>query len=89
MGYLVMFEKPGVINGKYVRKYMVESESDLSNLPSDTSPGSIAYTQGYVDRWEFGINGEWTRISNVGGGGSADLDYIFGSDSGLPYIQEV
>lgn len=87
MAYLKMAEKKGVITGKYLRIYMVDSESDLTDLPDDTAPGSLAHTQGYVDRWEYGGDGSWTRISNAGG--SADLQYLFGSDNGLPYIQEV
>ena len=87
MPYLTMYEKQGVVNGKYLMKYLVGSESDLANLPDDTSPGSIAHTEGFVDQWEYGMDGTWTRI--VQSSGASDLQYIFGSDSGLPYIQEV
>lgn len=59
----------------------------MANLPDDTSPGSIAHTEGFVDQWEYGMDGTWTRI--VQSSGASDLQYIFGSDSGLPYIQEV
>ena len=87
MSYLTMYEKQGVVNGKYLRKYLVDSESDLANLPNDTSPGSIAHTNGFVSQWEYGMDGTWTRIAQSSG--ASDLQYIFGSDSGLPYIQEV
>ena len=74
MSYLTMYEKQGVVNGKYLRKYLVDSESDLANLPNDTSPGSIAHTNGFVSQWEYGMDGTWTRVvqSEV----SLDLQYF-------------
>lgn len=87
MAFTLIAEKQ--VGSGFIRRYLVDSESDLAILPKDTAPASVAHTSGYVDNWEKGHDGSWTRISNGGGGGGADIDWLFGSDNGYPYIQEV
>lgn len=42
---------------------MVESESDLANLPDNYLPGSVAFTAGYADMWQLNSSGEWVRFA--------------------------
>ena len=86
MAYIELFERKGVAANMYLRKFLVSSESDLASLPKDCAPGSVVHTSGYVNRWELGIDGVWTKIPE---GSSVDVSYMLDSDDGLPYIQEV
>lgn len=41
---------------------MVDSESDLENIPNTVPPGSLAYTAGYQAMWQKGLDGNWVSI---------------------------
>lgn len=40
---------------------MVNSEGDLSRL-SSYSPGTIAYTAGFVSMWQKSLDGTWVEV---------------------------
>ena len=44
---------------------LVESESDIANLPSDYRPGTLAHTAGWKKIWERDSHGIWVPV--VGG----------------------
>ena len=46
------------------KKYeiMIESSSDLTDLPEDAAPGSIAYTAGLSAMYQKGLDGTWVQI---------------------------
>lgn len=87
--YKILSERMGVVEGAFVRKVLVDEESDLANLPADTAPGSVAHTAGASHVWEMGLDKSWHKVSTGGGGGGSviELDYIIGSDNGLPYVE--
>jgi hypothetical protein len=82
MAYRITYESPGVEANKTKRLFLVDAEADLANLPSDTAPGSVAHTCGYAAVWEKGINGVWQAADK-------ELMYRFGTDNGLPYIEDI
>lgn len=41
---------------------LIDSSSDLSSLPDDLAPGSMAYTASLSDMYMKAINGTWTQI---------------------------
>lgn len=45
-----------------VANILVESESDLTNLPDTIAAGSIAYTAGFAYMWQKSISGTWVAI---------------------------
>ena len=45
---------------------LVDSEGDLSSLPSDCAPGSIAYTADLSLVWIRANNKEWTQVQMGG-----------------------
>lgn len=87
--FKILTERIGVDENKFVRRILVESETDLTSLPTDTAPSSVAHTVGMGSVWELGLDGTWHESSvGSGGGGIGELDYIIGSDNGLPYVQD-
>lgn len=42
-------------------EFMVESESDLANLP-DCMPGATAFTADYKSVWQMGLDGQWATV---------------------------
>lgn len=51
MAFVLIAEKrQGGTDAQFVRRYLVDSEADLSKLPKDTAPASVAHTSGYIDR---------------------------------------
>ncbi len=86
--FKILSERSGVTKNAFVRKFLVDDESDLSNLPEDTAPSSVAHTVGLGSVWEKGLDGAWHEMNVSGGGTLAGLDYIIGSDNGKPYVQD-
>ena len=86
--FKILTERMGTDENKFVRKILVESESDLANIPTNTAPSSVAHTAGMDSVWELGLDGTWHEINVGSGGGVGGLDYIIGSDNGLPYVQD-
>ena len=41
---------------------MIESASDIQNLPGDIAPGSVAYTADMSLMYMFGLDGQWHEI---------------------------
>ena len=41
---------------------LIESASDLTNLPEDLAPGSVAYTASMSAMYMKAIDGTWTQI---------------------------
>lgn len=48
----------------YSTMIMVESESDLDSL-TNVDVGSIAFTAGYGDVWQFGLDNEWHEVDST------------------------
>ena len=48
------------------REILVDSAADLTSLPDDTAPGSVAYTADFSGMWMKNNAGKWQEI---GGGG--------------------
>lgn len=46
----------------YVSSVLVESQSDLADIPDAVSPGSLAYTAGFTKIWQKGFDGSWTEV---------------------------
>lgn len=65
MGYRVVYESPGVEANKYKRHYLVDAETDLADLPSDTATSSKAHVCGYGLAWEKSNDGTWVPVSNI------------------------
>ena len=58
----VDYVKDGVLHrGSTGGGVIVESESDLDNLPT-YRPGSLAHTPGYQQVWEADTDGAWVSI---------------------------
>jgi len=56
------YVKNGILHrGPSSNGILVESESDLSELP-EYRPGTLAHTAGYVHVWEIDADGEWITI---------------------------
>ena len=47
--------------GANLRSVLVSSESDLPNL-TDYEPGTLAFTVGYKDMWQLGLDGSWVSL---------------------------
>ena len=41
---------------------LVGSESDLALLAGKYEPGAVAYTAGFVNIWQLGIDGNWVEV---------------------------
>ena len=50
-----------LVMGADARTVMVGSSADLAEL-ADLTPGSIAYTAGFVDMWQKSASGAWVPM---------------------------
>ncbi len=41
---------------------LVDSESDLENIPDTVPFGSVAFTAGFKAMWQKGLDGSWESI---------------------------
>ena len=46
----------------YVSSILVESQSDLADIPASVAPGSLAYTAGFTKIWQKGFDDSWTEV---------------------------
>lgn len=44
------------------REVLVDSQADLASIPSDSAPGSIAYTADMKNMWMKDNDGSWKQI---------------------------
>lgn len=66
MAYQIIKSAGGVPESSEKCEVMIESSSDLANLPENLAPGSVAYTSSLSLMYMKGLDGIWTQI---GGGG--------------------
>ena len=66
MAYRIVKSVGGVPESPGKCEVLIESSSDLANLPEEITPGSIAYTASLTLMYMKAIDGTWTQI---GGGG--------------------
>lgn len=62
MAYRVVKSASGVPEDAKKQEILIESSSDLAELPEDLAPGSVAYTASLGDMYMKGIDGNWTQI---------------------------
>ena len=59
----ISYVKDGELHvGEKASVVMVESESNLTDLAGAVSPGSIAFTCGFVKAWQLNAAGEWVEF---------------------------
>lgn len=57
------YVKDGVLHrGANTPSVMVTAESDLSELPKDYPPGTIAQTAGFKQMWQLAADGTWVSL---------------------------
>ena len=66
MAYQIIKSGGGVPESSEKCEVMIESAGDLSSLPKDLAPGSVAYTASLSLMYMKDLDGTWTQI---GGGG--------------------
>lgn len=66
MAYQIVKSAGGVSESSDKCEVLIESASDLTNLPEEIAPGSVAYTASLSLMYMKAIDGTWTQI---GGGG--------------------
>ena len=62
MAYQIVKSSGGVPENTKKCEVLIESSSDLTNLPEDISPGSVAYTASMSAVYMKAIDGTWTQI---------------------------
>ena len=62
MAYVIVKSAKGVQESANKCEVLIESASDLNNLPDDLSPGSVAYTASLSLMYMKAIDGTWTQI---------------------------
>lgn len=65
-------------NGKIsygVTKYILDTEAELSELPTFVSPGSNAFVISTNDSYMLNSKKEWVKISHSSGGGGGEEEY--------------
>ena len=62
MAYQIVKSAGGVPESPDKCEVLIESESDLANLPQELSPGSVAYTASLNAMYMKAIDGTWTQI---------------------------
>ena len=58
----------GVYELKTIYQLLVDSESDLTDAPTDACPGSLAYTADGQNWWMMANDGDWTEYGTVPSG---------------------
>ena len=67
MAYQIVKSAGGVPESSEKVEVLIESSSDLANLPESISPGSVAYTASLTLMYMKDIDGTWTQIGGGGG----------------------
>lgn len=62
MAYKIVKSAGGVPESAEKVEVLIESSSDLSSLPDDIAPGSVAYTASMSAMYMKAIDGTWTQI---------------------------
>jgi len=62
MAYQIVKSAGGVQEASEKCEVLIDSSSDLTNLPEELSPGSVAYTADLTSMYMKAINGTWTKI---------------------------
>lgn len=79
MAATVVQSSTGRETPKNLLKVLIDSEDDLSLIPSDASPGSEAYTPDGTRKFTLDAHGAWKRTQTGGGsGGGVSAVYLDG-----------
>jgi len=62
MAYKIVKSSSGTPESENKCEVLIESSSDLANLPADLAPGSMAYTASLSAMYMKAIDGTWTQI---------------------------
>lgn len=62
MAFKIVKSSSGVQEGADKVEVLIESESDLINLPDHLATGSVAYTASMSAMYMKAIDGTWTQI---------------------------
>ncbi len=62
MAFQIVKSNHGVPEAQEKCDVLIDSASDLTDLPEDLSPGSIAYTANMANMYMKAIDGTWTQI---------------------------
>ncbi len=62
MAYKIIKSNDGVEEDREKCEILIESQSDLANVPETAAPGSVAYTADMSAIYMKAINGNWTQI---------------------------
>ena len=62
MAYQIVKSSGGVPESAEKCEILIDSDSDLSDLPDKLSPGSVAYTASMSKMYMKSIDGTWTKI---------------------------
>ena len=62
MAYVVVKSNRGVEESLDKTEFLIDSSSDVSNLPDNAAPGSMAYTASLSDMYMKSASGTWTKI---------------------------
>lgn len=62
MAFQIVKSNDGVTEAKGKCEVLIESASDLEDLPESIAPGSVAYTASMSPMYMKAINGTWTQI---------------------------
>lgn len=58
--YQIVRQEGNVTLPGYI-EVLVQTESDVNNLPMDCAPGSLAYNENLSIVWQFGLDKQWHR----------------------------
>ena len=62
MAYEIMKSSTGTAESANKCEVLIESSSDLANLPEELAAGSVAYTASMSAMYMKAIDGTWTQI---------------------------
>ena len=62
MAYSIVYSSTGVKASDRRSEVLIESASDLADLPAHLAPGSVAYTASMSAMYMKAIDGTWTKI---------------------------
>lgn len=62
MAYKIVKSSSGKEESENKSEVLVDSSSDLADLPENLSPGSIAYTATLTSMWMKSLSGTWEPI---------------------------
>ena len=62
MAYQIIKSNSGVPESANKKEIVIESATDLANLPEDLATGSVAYTETLEEIYLKGIDGSWKKV---------------------------